>query len=290
MATLDGTFRTSDGLTLSTWRLHGEDRGLQPVILIHGLADHSRSSPYLRLGRFLHERGFEVFAFDRRGSGRSAGLANYAERWEDLRDDLARFVDIVEDRCGRLPSLVGLSFGGLQILDFALAAPESVRSCVVMAPALDLSGTSPWFRKILPLLARWWPTLSVDPGLDDQALTRDPVVCRAYRNDPLWRPSTTPMLGLHVVEAIERVHARAEQLTTPLLVLHGTADRVVPIGGTRLAVPRFGSKDKTYREINGGYHALPIEPEPDGEQICGWIAEWLRTHATAGLTPVGTQE
>lgn len=288
---IDGTFITSDGLVLSTWRLHVEMTAHQPIILVHGLGDHSRTSPYLRLGRFLAERGFEVFAFDRRGSGRSKGLANYAARWEDLRDDLTRFVDIVEDRCGRLPSLVGLSFGGLQVLDFALTSAESVHSCVALAPALDVSGTSPWLRRILPYLARFRPMLSVDPGFDDAALTRDPVVCREYRNDPLWRAHTTPALASLAIEAIGRVHACAEQLRPPLLVLHGTADRIVPIGGTRRAFPRFGSLDKTYRELPGAFHALPIEPEPDGEQVCTWIAEWLKTRPLSpGLTPVSARE
>ena len=44
-----------------------------------------------------------------------------------------------------------------------------------MAPALEISQTSPLLRRILPLLARFWPTLSVDPGLDDRALVRDPA-------------------------------------------------------------------------------------------------------------------
>lgn len=276
---IDGSFITKDGLTLSTWRLHVEESRVEPVILIHGLGDHSRSLPYLKLGRFLADHGFEVFAFDRRGSGRSAGRANYAETWEELRDDLARFIDLVEDRCGRLPALVGLSFGGLQALDFALASPESVHSCVVMAPALDASGTSPWLRRVLPWLAGWFPGLTVDPGLDDAALTRDPTVCREYRNDPLWQARTTPAFALLALHAIENVHARADHLRTPLLVLHGTADRVVPIAGSRTAFPRFGSADKTYREIPGAFHALPIEPEPDGEQVCVWIAEWLKARA-----------
>jgi alpha-beta hydrolase superfamily lysophospholipase len=112
-------------------------------------------------------------------------------------------------------------------------------------------------------------------------LTRDPVVCREYRGDPLWQARTTPAFSALALRAIEDVHKRAGQLRTPLLVLHGTADRVVPIAGTRSAFPRFGSTDKTYREITGAFHALPIEPEPDGEQVCAWIAEWLKSRAPA---------
>lgn len=247
--------------------------------------------PYLRLGSFLAEQEFEVFAFDRRGSGRSAGPANYAASWDELREDLTRFVDLVEDQCGRLPSLIGLSFGGLQALDFALEAPESVQACVAMAPALDISGTAPLLRLILPLLARFCPTMSVDPGIDDGALVRDPAVCRAYRDDPLWRPRTTPALSVAAIEAIERVHARADHMKTPLLVLHGTADRVVPIQGTRDAFPRFASKDKTFVEMPGAFHALPIDFE--GDEVGVLIADWLKARSEprpACLTLQGEQE
>jgi len=270
---VDGSFLTRDGLTLSTCRIHGPRTALGPVILVHGLGDHSRSMPYMRLGSFLAERGFEVFAFDRRGSGRSTGPANYAASWEELRDDLGRFVDLVEDQCGHLPSLIGLSLGGLQVLDFALEAPESVHACVAMAPALDASGTSRFLRLVLPVLARFWPTRSVDPGLDDRWLVRDPAVARAYRDDPLWRSRTTLALGLAAIEAIERVRARADQMRTPLLILHGTEDRVVPIHGTREVFPRLGSADKTLVEMKGAFHALPIDF--DGDEVGILISDWL---------------
>lgn len=276
---VDGSFITRDGLTLSTVRWHVESRGLEPVILIHGLADHSRALPYVKLGQFLAERGFEVFAFDRRGSGMSAGRPNYAASWDDLREDLARFVDIVEDQCGRLPSLVGLSFGGLQALDFALKAPQSLHSCVVMAPALDDSGSSSFLKKVLPYLARWVPKISVDPGLDVSALVRDAFLCQAYRTDPLWRGGITPALAFATTQAIARVHQNAGQITTPVLLLHGTADRIVPIYGSRKFFPRLGSEDKTFLEFPGAFHALPIEPE--GDLVAGHIADWLKTRARA---------
>lgn len=281
---MDGSFITRDGLALSTYRILVPRDGPGPVVLIHGLGDHSRSMPYLRLGAFLAEQGFEVFAFDRRGSGRSAGPANYAASWEELRDDLTRFVDLVEDQCGSLPSLIGLSLGGLQALDFILESPDSVRACVAMAPALDISGTSPLLRLILPLLARFRPALSVDPGLDDRALVRDPAVCHAYRDDPLWRARTTPALSVAAIAAIERVHARAGDIETPLLVLHGTCDRVVPIQGTRDAFSRFGSKDKTFVEMPDAFHALPIDFE--GDEVGVLIADWLKARSGPRHSPL----
>ncbi|MEQ1842092.1 MAG: alpha/beta fold hydrolase, partial [Verrucomicrobiales bacterium] len=91
--TADGSFITRDGLNLSTWRIHVPNSKSIPVIIINGLSDHSRSMPYLRLGEALAGQGFEVFAFDRRGSGQSSGRPNFARSWDDLREDLSRFVD-----------------------------------------------------------------------------------------------------------------------------------------------------------------------------------------------------
>lgn len=271
---LDGSFISRDGLVLSTWHMVTAPVGLEPVILIHGLNDHSRSLPYLRLGSFLANEGFEVFAFDRRGSGLSGGRPNYAPEWRDLRDDLGRFIDLAEDRTGRLPSLVGLSFGGLQVLDLALASPESVHAVVALAPALDTTGTSSFLRTLVPVFARFFPTFAVEPGLDDSALTRDPALRREYRNDPLWRSRVTTTLASFIIEAIDRVNAQAAQLTAPLLVLHGTADRVVPIHGTRAVFPRLGVEDKTFVEVPGAFHALPIEPE--GDELAARISLWLK--------------
>lgn len=284
-----GSFVTRDGLALSTSRMRTSAGKRGPVILIHGLNDHSRSMPYRRLGLFLAGEGFEVFAFDRRGSGRSEGQANHAASWELLREDLTRFVDLVEDQCGRLPALVGLSFGGLQALDFTLAAKESVPACVAMAPALDVSGTSSWLRMLLPLLARFRPELELNPGLDESALVRDAAVRSAYRQDPLWRVGTTPVLAMAALEAIERIHLEAPRIETPLLVIHGTADRVVPIQGTRAVFPRLGSKDKTFLEIPDAYHALPIDFEDD--RIGLLITDWLKARlGRSSLTRGGPAE
>ncbi len=274
---IDGSFISNDGLTLSTCRLHVESPRHPPVILLHGLSDHARSLPYLRLGGLLAADGFEVFAFDRRGSGRSAGAPNYTPTWDVLRDDVGRFVDLVEDQCGRLPSLIGLSLGGLQAIDFALTSPENVHSCVALAPALDVSGASAFMRRLLPVLARWLPRLSVDPGLDDSGLVRDPDLCRGYRADPLWRARTTPALAAAALGAIERIHETAARFRAPLLVFHGTADRVVPIQGTRSVFPRFDSRDKTFHELPGAFHALPIEPE--GPAMAAEIGSWLKARS-----------
>ena len=270
---LAGSFITHDGLTLASYRARASGEPRSPVILIHGFGDHSRSLPYLRLARTLSMRGFEVFAYDRRGAGRSQGLESYTPSWDDLMQDLARFVDIAEDQCGRLPALLGLSFGALQALDFALRSPESVPACVALSPALDVTGTSPWLRRILPWLARWFPKMKVDPGLDDSALTRDQVLLGQYRADPLWQKKTTPALGAAAMGAVLRVQGHASEIKTPTLLFHGTADRVVPIQGTRSFFANLGSKDKTFVEVPGAFHALPIEPE--GPEIAGQIADWL---------------
>lgn len=276
--TQDGHFVARDGLRLDCYRRDAESP-VAPVVILHGLDDHSRSSPYVALGDVLVSRGLSVFAFDRRGSGRSEGPRNYAETFDDLRDDLCRFVDLVEDQTGQLPYLAGLSFGGMQSLDFALQRPESVRGVVALAPALDVSGTSSILRALLPLLAALVPKISVKNGLDLDGTVKDPVVRQAYVSDPLWNRKTTPALGAAALGAIAELHERAATFQVPLLTFHGTADRIVPIQGTRDFMTRVGSKDRTYVEVEGAFHALPIEPE--GQSIADQSADWILNRVPA---------
>lgn len=243
-------------------------------MLLHGLDDHSRSLPYEILGDGLLDRGFEVFTFDRRGSGASEGTPKFANRWEDLRDDLSRFVDLVEDQTSRLPFLLGLSFGGLQALDFGLHKPDSALGVVGLAPALDVSGTPAWLRALLPVIAAVAPRISLSPGLDLGGVARESAVRAAYVGDPLWRDRMTPALGAATIEGWSRLRKRAGLLRTPILLVHGTADRMVPISGTREFFASAGAQDKRLVEIPGAFHALPLEPE--GEAIVELAANWMK--------------
>jgi len=66
------------------------------------------------------------------------------------------------------------------------------------------------------------------------------------------------------------VHDRLDELQQPALVLHGTADRVVPVENGRLLAERL--PEATYHELDGAPHLLFIER---AEAVNDYLREFL---------------
>ena len=86
------------------------------LVISHGLGEHGGS--YQRTALELARRlDLEIFAFDYRGSGRSAGRRGVIRNYADLSLDLAAAVEWVSRRHPGLPLfLLGHSNGGLVAL------------------------------------------------------------------------------------------------------------------------------------------------------------------------------
>jgi alpha-beta hydrolase superfamily lysophospholipase len=91
--------------------------------------------------------------------------------------------------------------------------------------------------------------------------------------DPLFHRVGTARLSTEVVAAIARVQAAAPRFAMPLLVLHGSEDRMVPPDGSRAFVPRVGHPDHELREYAGAYHVLFADL--DREQVLSDLERWI---------------
>jgi alpha-beta hydrolase superfamily lysophospholipase len=66
----------------------------------------------------------------------------------------------------------------------------------------------------------------------------------------------------------------APKLRLPVLVQHGTADRLVPVAATRPVYERLGnSKLRTVRLYEGLFHEVYNEPER--EQVLADLEAWI---------------
>lgn len=103
-----------------------------PVALVHGGVIHAGPA-WARNIAPLADAGFRVIAVDRRGHGRSeagdAELVPVHLHADDLRLTL-------ELRDAREAHLVGVSYGALVCLEFALSWPDRVRSMTLLEPPL----------------------------------------------------------------------------------------------------------------------------------------------------------
>jgi alpha-beta hydrolase superfamily lysophospholipase len=116
--------------------------------------------------------------------------------------------------------------------------------------------------------------------MDLSGLARDPAVVDTILADPLFHRRGTARLSTEVTAAIRRVHARAETLSVPLLILHGSADRMVPPEGSRRFFSRVGQTDRELREYPGAYHGLFADV--GHEDVLKDAEQWIEGHIPAG--------
>ncbi|MCA9996162.1 MAG: lysophospholipase [Anaerolineales bacterium] len=269
------SFRTTDGLNLRCYAVQPTTGSpLACVILVHGLGDHAQSLPYQNLSACFTARNFAVFGFDLRGHGRSQGRRMYVGTFQELVQDLRLFVKLVRDFSEDSPLfLVGMSLGGLIALNCASQHPDDLSGVVAIAPATNAAGVPLAVRLLMPLLSQLAPHLSINPGLDLAGISRDVEAAKAYTNDPLFQTCTTPRLAAEVLKTIAKSEQLASSLYLPLLLLHGTADTIVPARGTAVFFQHAASSDKKRLTYPGAYHNLLLEP--NREQVFTDIVRWI---------------
>ncbi|HEV8176232.1 MAG TPA: alpha/beta hydrolase [Gemmatimonadales bacterium] len=276
----DGTFAGAGGLALyyQAWMPPDGQPKKAVLINLHGLGDHSGLYP--TLADHFPPHGIALYAYDMRGNGRSPGQRAYLRGWHEYRGDLHAFLEQVRRWEGDLPIfIVGNSLGGLVVLDYALHYPAGLRGVIAVAPPLGEVGVPPFLMTLGRIMSRIWPRFSLEVGMDLSGLARDPAVAETVLSDPLFHRRGTARLSTEVTAAIQRVHERAETLSVPLLILHGSADRMVPPDGSRRFFSRVEGPDRELREYPDGYHGLFADA--GHEEVLKDAERWIEAHMPA---------
>ncbi len=243
------------------------------IVVSHGLAEHG--GRYETLARELVQREYAVYAVDHRGHGRSPGPRANIERFAYLVADFCAFTE----RCaGEHPDtpviMLGHSMGGAVAFAGALRLQHMLRGLVLSAPALATDQSVPrlqeMFVRLLSVVAPGMGALV----LPADAVSRDPSVVARYAADPLVHHKAIPARTLvELLEAMQGFPAGAPGLRLPTLVLHGTADKLVPLAATRRVYQAFGTRDCVVKLYDGLYHEVFNEPER--ERVTADLFRWL---------------
>jgi alpha-beta hydrolase superfamily lysophospholipase len=274
----DGTFTGVGGVQLyeQAWVPKKEPRAV--VVVVHGLKDHS--TRYRALGERLAAEGFAVHAFDLRGHGRSEGIRVWVDPFDDYLGDLQIFLDHVHQReQGRPTFLFGHSMGGAIVTLYTVTRHPEIAGLVLSAAALqtDVGPGGPAF------VAALSPNAGIF-NLDLKQFSRDPAVVSEGLADPLVYQGAAPArTAVGLIRAIGQIQDHMEEVTVPLLAMHGDADKVTPPAGSKQLVDRARSKDKTLKAYPGLYHDLLHEPER--QQVTNDLVKWLSDHAPAPAAP-----
>lgn len=252
---------------------------LQPsqamIVLVHGLGGHS--GVFQNVVEYLVPQGYEVYAFDLRGHGRSPGQRGHINRWQEFREDLRAFLQYVRSQRTCCPLIIwGHSLGGTIALDYALQSPDEIQGLILTAPALGKINVARTKLVLGRVLSRTVPRFSLKLGIRTQFGSRNPGAIAAYAQDPLRHEYGSARLATEFFKTVRWIYAHASELKIPLLIMHGSSDRVTLPEGSRAFFEQVIFPDKEHREYDGNYHDLYVD---DGyEEIFSDLKTWLDQH------------
>ncbi|MBL8953444.1 MAG: lysophospholipase [Myxococcaceae bacterium] len=270
----------ADGVCLQTYALAPEPQPRASVVVVHGLRDHAVR--YQPLADALKAKNMAVYAVDLHGHGRSGGARQRFESIEQLVEDVRQVVKVAKTEHPGVPVfLYGHSLGGLITTTYGLEHPEDLAGFILSAPGIKLKpdvtsgqvSAARFFGAVLPGL----PAQPLGPVED---FTSNPEERVNMTRDPLIVLADLPARSTRAaIDGIEAVQARAEEVKLPMLVMHGDADLITNIDGSRELVKRAASTDKTLVLWEGQHHDLMHEPKHD--EVIAKAVEWVEAHALA---------
>ncbi|MEM9266773.1 MAG: alpha/beta fold hydrolase [Cyanobacteria bacterium P01_F01_bin.13] len=283
----DGMFTASGGLSLYYQSWLPTSTVKATVILIHGLGGHS--SLFQNVVKALIPDGYALYAYDLRGHGQSPGQRGYISRWSEYRDDLAHFIAMVQQQHPTVPCfLLSHSLGGIIALDYALhtclnpiepsnTIYPTVTGIVTASLPFGTHATTDLRLKIGQLLSLSWPRFSLSLGLKHILPSRDRSVVLAYAHDPLRHQRGTARLATEFLKIVQTLNTHQSCLTIPMLMLHGTADKVADYKISKDFFRKLPQTNKTFISYSGAYHELynEVNQAEIMENINTWLKQYI---------------
>ncbi len=259
MKVFESGWESRDGLKFYARGWEPDARPKAAVCLVHGLGEHV--GRYAHVGQAFNGAGYALVGYDERGHGQTGGARGHTPSYDAMMDDIADLLSFVEKRYAGLPRfLYGHSMGGNQVINFALRRRPALAGVIATDPWLKLAFEPPALRVALGrMMDKIAPGFTQKSGLETAALSRDPEVERVYVTDPLVHDKVSARLFVSMYDAGLWAFGHAAEFPLPLLLMHGTADRLTSAEASRQFAER-GGKNVTWRAWEGWYHEIHNEP------------------------------
>jgi len=266
-----------------------QDSSQQPravAIAVHGLTMHG--GVFDTMARRLASEGTIVYAQDMRGFGRWITDKDFSSKvkdpylvdYEQSYSDLIALIKSTKERYPDLPLFcIGESLGADMVLRAASDVPGLIDGIVLSAPAIKhrsfivplISHTGPFLRKpnrCIDLIPWIMKLASDDPHVAEGAVD-DPLVRKHLSAFELLRSSVT------VKPALE--YARKIPATMPVLVIQGSADKMVQSHAVMDLLCHLKSNDQTVKWFTNRGHLL-LETSYIRPDTLETVDNWLYMH------------
>ena len=254
---------------MRSWRPAGTARAV--VVIVPGFNSHS--GYYGWVASQLVAANLAVYAVDLRGRGKSDGERYYVDQFSDYVSDIGVAVDAARAReSGQPLFILGHSAGGVLACAYALDNQATLAGLICESFAFRLPAPD-FALAVLKGLSHVAPHAHV-LKLKNADFSRDPAAVAAMDADPLIANEVQPTKTVaELVRMDQRLEQEFSQLTLPVLILHGSADKAASASGSQFFFDNAGATDKTLKMYDGHVHDLLNDLGKDivMSDILGWV-------------------
>ena len=225
----------------------------------------------------IYSPGYRLVLFDNRGAGRS-DAPDVPYTMEMFADDLAGLLDVIDIGSAHV---YGVSLGGGIAQLFALLYPDRVRSLVLSSThcgGLHVVAPDAEITKTITNLAQANPEERVETMtrlcVTPEFAARNPGIMQ-WRNE-LMLKQPAPAQGVmrqQQVSCATDIYERLPEIKAPTLIIHGDADRLVPVENARIMASRILNAELVILK-NAGHILIEAGNEPNRIML-----DFLRRHS-----------
>lgn len=264
--------RSLDGLQLAATLVTPAEPTARAVVLVHGGGvTREEGGFFTRLAAGLADAGVTSLRFDLRGHGDSEGRQEDLTLATILNDIRVNLAYLREVSGATEVSLLGASFGGGICAYYAAKRPDDVSRLVLLNPQFDYK------KRTIDTRDYWTNDVISDERAEELNRTGAVQFTPSLKHG---RPLLNEVFWLKPNDVLG-------EITVPTLVVHGNADTLVPIDGTREAITKFTAPVELV-EIEGSQHGFAVHDDPQylnpksqeyQAEVISIVSRWLRTGA-----------
>jgi len=264
--------RSGNRVFAREWAPDAADRVRGVVVLVHGKGEHS--GRYRHVAESFAADGMAVLAFDQLGHGRTEGKRGHADSYEELMDGIDRLLEEANARYPGTPIfLYGHSMGGNIMINYVLRRQPRLAGAIATGPWLKLAESGrPLPLEILSRLTRQMKRRREQSPPLPTYLTTDPAMLARLAADPLGHGQFSAKLFFAIRKAGLWALEHTDELSVPMLILHGGDDTVTSLEASRQFAERAGSLC-AFQEWPGLRHELHNELRR--EEVFAAVQAWM---------------
>lgn len=265
-----------------SWHVDNPDK---VVCIVHGIGEYG--GRFDRVAEAFRKENIAVLALDLRGHGDSIEKKGHCAPRNEVLEDVSALLEYAKANYPEKEIvLYGHSMGGNITLDYRARGRLNDIPCGYIISA-------PWIRLVRPIpkalyvvvkaLANVIPKMTISSAVDE-AILGNPLSVKPYNDNPMVHSKISLRcavdgfeIGLGLENGTHQDNEKAADI--PTLLMHGNADRICSVEGSRRIAKRLKDKgdDVEYVEWEGLFHEIHNgNKESTGDEVIEKMVSWVK--------------